>query len=235
MREKQRFDYMAGYSLIIYYQDFTGYSEEKVKNLDLFIDKQKELTAFYKYTNKKFPGYLKNRITKKEATEYFKSLDDNIFDTYINYLATLYKEKPSYKKYSQIYDVIWMFNEIFFRDLKFDDREELLELLFMSLKKQANKIVKYDTNSSNFLYALMLFMALDETLAFNQKDLTHVLDLINHDSLKKLCFIFDRLPIGHPAIQPWQDFLGLNKSERSDVLSLSRSCLKNYINRKLAL
>lgn len=239
MREKQRFDYIAGYSLITYYQDFWGDTEEKIENSDLFTDKQRQLTAFYKYINKKFPGYLKNRITKKEAAEYFKSLDDNIFDTYIDYLITLYKERPSYKKYMQIYDAVWMFDTVFFRNLKFDASEELLDLLFTSFKKQANKITKDDKNSSKLLYAIMLYVILDETLVPEQKDLTRVLALIVHDSsysiLKKLTILFDKLPIEHPAKEPWQDFLKLNESDRYGALSLSRRCLENHINNKLAL
>lgn len=239
MREKQRFDYMAGYSLITYYQDFWGDTEEKIKSSDLFVNKQKQLTIFYKYINKKFPGYLKNRITKKEAAEYFKSLDDNIFNIYINYLVTLYKESPSYKKYMQISDVVWMFNMIFSRNLKFDKSGELLDLLFISFRKQVNKIAKDDKNSGELLYAIMLYVVLDETLTPEQKDLTRVLALIDRDTpyniLKKLTILFDKLSIGHPAKEPWQDFLKLNESDRYGALSWSKRCLENYINSKLAL
>jgi hypothetical protein len=90
-----------------------------------------------------------------------------------------------------------------------------------------------------FLYALILFVSLDECLSPEQKDLTRVLELIKNDNpysiFKKLTILFDKLPMGHPAKEPWVDTLKLGELEIYEIIKLSKLCLKNYIYKKLAL
>lgn len=218
----------------------------EIKNTLFYKEKQKELTIFYKYTDKKYPEYLKNRVFKLEARDYFQSLDINIFKDYINHLTDIYKKYPSYRNLNRIFSTRDIFKDVFMKELKISDLDELYEFLYLYCKELTGKIIKMNmldfkntNNCTIFLYALILFVSLDECLSPEQKDLTRVLELIKNDNpysiFKKLTILFDKLPMGHPAKEPWVDTLKLGELEIYEIIKLSKLCLKNYIYKKLAL
>ena len=76
----------------------------------------------------------------------------------------------------------------------------------------------WDNAESNLLKALCLYVCLDEARAESAKNIGAVYEMLTNNDEKKLNAMFDKLPIGHPARQPWSIFKQAGDNVRGNTI-----------------
>lgn len=76
----------------------------------------------------------------------------------------------------------------------------------------------WDNAEMNLLKALSLFVCLDDTRNETARNIGAVYELLTNNDEKKLNAMFDKLPIGHPAKQPWSIFKQAGDNVRGNVI-----------------
>lgn len=76
----------------------------------------------------------------------------------------------------------------------------------------------WDNAELSLLKALCLYVALDETRTMEQKNIGAVYEMITNNDEKKLTMLFDKLPIGHPAKQPWEIYRKAGDTVKGNVI-----------------
>lgn len=76
----------------------------------------------------------------------------------------------------------------------------------------------WDNAEMNLLKALALYICMDDTRAENARNIGAAYELLTNNDEKKLNAMFDKLPIGHPAKQPWSLFKQSGDNVRGNVI-----------------
>lgn len=76
----------------------------------------------------------------------------------------------------------------------------------------------WDNAEMSLLKALCLYVVLDETRSITSKNIGAVYELLTNNDDRKLAAMFDKLPIGHPAIQPWNIYKKAGETVRGNVI-----------------
>ncbi len=76
----------------------------------------------------------------------------------------------------------------------------------------------WDNAEMNLLKSLVLLVATDETRSAHQKNIGAVYSLLTDSNEKNLSIMFDKLPIGHPAKQPWGIYKQAGDNVRGNVI-----------------
>lgn len=76
----------------------------------------------------------------------------------------------------------------------------------------------WDNAELSLLKALCLYVALDDSRSENSKNIGAVYELLTNNDDRKLAAMFDKLPIGHPALQPWNIYKKAGDTVRGNVI-----------------
>lgn len=76
----------------------------------------------------------------------------------------------------------------------------------------------WDNSEMSLLKALCLYVVMDETRSITAKNIGAVYEMLTNNDEKKLTAMFDKLPIGHPAKQPWGIYRKAGDTVRGNVI-----------------
>lgn len=76
----------------------------------------------------------------------------------------------------------------------------------------------WDNAEANLLKALALYIALDDTRTDTQKTIGAAYEMLTNNDDKKLNAMFDKLPLGHPARQPYSIYKKAGDTVRGNVI-----------------
>ena len=76
----------------------------------------------------------------------------------------------------------------------------------------------WDNSEMSLLKALCLYVVMDETRSITAKNIGAVYEMLTNNDEKKLTAMFDKLPIGHPAKQPWGIYRKAGETVRGNVI-----------------